>query len=283
MSRDGRAIRVRRNRALGAALLGVASCGLPPPEATLLDPAVIKPSSSQEERGLVWMFPGLVGVPWELGPAYRGLRDAGLDKVVRFFQWDVPAPDFVAHLTRYEDNAAQAQEVAAAIVKYRERYPWQPIDLVGYSAGGFMALQVAEALPEDVRLRTVVLAQAGVSPTYDLTAALRRIDGELIVLYTPSDWLLGGAFTALFGTLDRQFVESAGKNGFDLEAAVLIEAQRAQVTQVPWSEEWAKCGHPGGHMAILQYRWNRYIVAPYLIESDETGGAPAAERPSTAP
>jgi pimeloyl-ACP methyl ester carboxylesterase len=284
MRRVGHVSRLRMSAALCVASLCVLSCGVPP-EPTLLDPALLKPSSAQEERGLVWMFPGLVGVPWELGPAYRGLRDAGLNKVVRFFQWDIPAPDFISHLTRYEDNAEQAKDVAAAIAKYRRRYPQQPIDLVGYSAGGFMALKVAEALPEDVRVRNVILAQPGTSPTYDLSAALWRIEGELVVFYTPSDTLLGGVFTTLFGTLDREFVESAGKNGFDLETAAPIEAQRARVTQVPWSEEWAKYGHPGDHMAILQYRWNKYIVAPYLVDPEDlriespadAGNAAAAE------
>ena len=268
MRRTARIVYVPTALALWAALLCATGCGVPP-ETTLLDPAVIKPSSSQQEHGLLWMFPGLVGVPWELGPAYRGLRDAGLDKAVRFFQWDVPAPDFVAHLTRYEDNAAQAKEVAAAIVKYRRRYPQQPIDLVGYSAGGFMALRVAEALPEDVRLRNVVLAQPGVSPTYDLTPALRRIEGQLITFYTPSDWFLSGIFPRLVGTMDRQFVESAGKNGFDLTVAVPIEAQRAKVQQVPWSADWARYGHRGDHLSILQYRWNKYIVAPYLVDPED--------------
>jgi hypothetical protein len=47
---------------LWAMLSCIAGCGVPP-EATLLDPAALKASSRQSERGLVWMFPGLVGVP----------------------------------------------------------------------------------------------------------------------------------------------------------------------------------------------------------------------------
>ncbi len=262
-------LRTSRNVVCVAVLAGLAGCGLPPPEATLLDPAVFKPSGQKQERGLVWMFPGLVGVPWELGPAYRGLRDAGLTKQVQFYQWEIMAPDFFAHLTRYEANCAEAREVADRIAEYARRYPGRPIDLVGYSAGGFMALLVAEALPPDVRLNNVVLAQPAVSPSYDLTAALRPIDGKLVNFYSPHDWALSGVFCWLFGTMDRRYVATAGMRGFALEAMALDEEQTAKIEQVPWSPVMAEYGHPGNHAAILQYRWNKYFVSPYVVDAED--------------
>jgi pimeloyl-ACP methyl ester carboxylesterase len=260
---------------ISAGLVYVAGCGVPP-EPTLLDPAVLKPSAQQAEQGLVWMFPGLIGVPWELGPAYRGLRDAGLDKDVQFFQWDIPAPDFLAHLTRYEDNVVQAQEVADHIVKYRKRYPEQPIDLIGYSAGGFMALLVTEQLPPEVHVRNVILAQPAVSPSYDLTHALEHVGGKLINFYCERDWALSGAFTQIFGTMDRCYVSAAGMKGFKLDAAVADADLRERVEQVPWTPAMAVYGHPGNHIAILQYRWNKFVVAPYLVDPEDLRIEPAA-------
>ncbi len=253
---------------ISVGLVYVAGCGVPP-EPTLLDPAVLKPSSQQAEHGLVWMFPGLIGVPWELGPAYRGLRDAGLDKEVQFFQWDIPAPDFLAHLTRYEDNVVQAREVAGHVTEYRKRYPEQPIDLVGYSAGGFMALLVTEQLPPDVHVRNVILAQPGVSPSYDLTPALEHIDGKLVNFYCERDWALSSAFTQIFGTMDRCYVSTAGMKGFKLDAAVANADLREKVEHVPWTPVMALYGHPGNHVAILQYRWNKYFMTPYVVEPDK--------------
>jgi pimeloyl-ACP methyl ester carboxylesterase len=192
-------------------------------------------------------------------------------------------------LTDYQANQAQAAAVAAEILTYRQEHPDSPIDLVGYSAGGMIALWVAEALPEDVRLRNILLAQPDISPTYDLTESLRRIDGKLVVFYSPNDWVLSAVFSRIFGTMDRQFVVAAGKVGFDLEVAVPDESLRAKVEQVGWSLEWAATGHPGNHMAVLQYRWNKYCVAPYLVEPenlrieadpatiDPTDGAPAGQ------
>ena len=233
------------------------------------DPAVIKPSSHKAEQGLVWMFPGLVGAWWELGPAYRGLRDAGLDKQVRFFQWAVPAPDFFAHLFGTERNVAQARAVVDEIVEYRRLYPDEPIDLVGYSAGGYLALVVAEMLPPEVRLHNVVLAQPDVSPTYDLTVALEHVDGKLVNFYSSREWMLSGLFTTLFGTMDRQYVPSAGKDGFDLEVAVPDETLRAKVEQVPWTAEMSSVGSPSNHVTVFTYEWNKYFVAPYVVDPDD--------------
>jgi pimeloyl-ACP methyl ester carboxylesterase len=256
-------------RAIVSALFGTlmcaAGCGIVPPEATLLDPAVRKPTELQAQRGLVWLFPGIVGVPWELGPAYRGLCAAGLDKEVRFFEWDIPAPDFFAHLTRYAANEESAAEVADQIAEYHRRYPEQPIDLVGYSAGGFLAVLIVEALPPDVHVHNVVLAQPAISPTYDLTPALERIDAKLVNFYCARDWLLSGLFAFVFGTMDREHTASAGLLGFNLDVAAPDPELRSKVEEIAWSPVMAKYGHPGNHMGILDDRWNKYCIAPYVV------------------
>jgi hypothetical protein len=35
-------------------------------------------------------------------------------------------------------------------------------------------------------------------------------------------------------------------------------------------------GHPGNHIAILQYRWNKFVVAPYLVDPEDLRIEPAA-------
>lgn len=249
-------------------LAGLLSCG-GVPDHGIIDDAILKSQSQQADRGLVWLFPGLVGATNELEPAYRAFRDAGIDKKYRFFEWDRPGPDFMGHLVHYEANRAQAAQIAAEITEYRESHPDAPIDLVGYSAGGALAVWVAEALPEDVRISRIVIAQSDLSPEYDLTVALEHVDDQLVHFYCPTDWILSGGFNVLFGTLDREYVVGAGKDGFVLEQAVADETLRDKVEQVAWEAEWTDYGHPGNHIAILQYRWNRYIVAPYLLEDIE--------------
>ncbi len=176
----------------------------------------------------------------------------------------------------YVQNVFQAAEVAAQIAAYKADYPDRPVILVGYSAGGFMAVKVAELLPEDVKLQRVIIAQPSLSPTYDLTVALRHIDDQLVSFYAPSDWFLSGVFSEAAGTMDRQYEATAGKEGFDDEVAVPDAALRRKLRQVPWSVLWLAYGHDGNHMSIQEYAWNRYIVAPYVLGADETE-AEAAE------
>jgi len=227
-------------------------------------------------RGLLWVFPGVGAGTISVWPACQGLRDGGVDAEIRVMQWDRPWPDILGQLTDHEANQAQAADVARQIAAYRERHPAAAVDLVGYSGGGGLALMVAEALPEGVHVRNVVLAQPAVGPTHDLTRALRHVDGQLVNFYSPHDWLILGAGTETFGTVDRQYVASAGKEGFNLAVAAPDETLRAKVVQVSWTPEMIWSGHLGNHVSIMGYTWNRDYVAPHLRPARQ----PAATRPS---
>lgn len=248
-----------------AACLAVTGCFRPP-----------APTMMQEQRGLVWMFPGIGGGAWYLQGAYHGFRDAGVDAEIRINEWDTPFYNALGHLTEFAENRRQAAEAAEKITEYWEQHPGARIDLVGYSAGGGMAVLVTEALPQAVRLHNVVLVQAAVSPTHDLTAALQRIDGRLVNLYSELDWFVLGLGTGALGTVDRKYVASAGKNGFNLEVAVPDEAQRAKVEQHRWDPEMIWTGHLGNHASILLYAWNKKYVAPYLPHSPDAATAPSS-------
>lgn len=266
----GRGIRVLQIVAGGALVLGIVGLGAcgSASDISAIESVVVQAATQHAERGALWMFPGLVGWPDELEPAYKAYRDAGLQKSVRFFGWNEPRPDFMTHLTDLDSNRAQARAVAAQITSYARTFPEAPIDLVGYSAGAAMAIFVCEALPDDVRVRNIVLAQADLSPSYELTTALRHMTGKIVHFYCPTDVFLSGGFNLLFGTLDRRYAIAVGKDGFVPEIAIPDESQRHRLIQLGWSEEWAEFGHPGNHVAILQYRWNRFIVSPYVVEPE---------------
>jgi pimeloyl-ACP methyl ester carboxylesterase len=223
------------------------------------------PTARQAERGLVWMLPGVEGGPWSMYWAHAAFRDAGVKSEIRIFEWQRPFGP-LRNLTDYEGNRRKATEIAEEIAGYRQEHPGGPIDLVGYSGGGGLAIMVVEALPESVRLRNVVLAQPAISPDYDLTTALSRIDGKLVNFYSPYDWLILGVGTRLFGTMDRRQVASAGKERFNLELAVHQPALRAKVEQRSWELRMVGDGHFAGHFGILSYWWNRRHVAPYLLD-----------------
>lgn len=221
------------------------------------------------------MFPGINGREWFAG-AYRGLRDGGVEAAIRVHDWK--GAEIVANLSDYRNRAA-ADAIAAELAAYRAKHPGSPIDLVGYSGGGGLAIMVAEALPPEVRLRNVVLAQPAVSRDYGLCPALEHVDGRLVNFYCPSDWVILGAGTTVFGTIDRKHVASAGKEGFDLQAAVPDEDMRNLVEQRAWSWDMFWTGHAGGHLGLAMREWNKRYVAPLLLPDTASDIRPRFDYP----
>lgn len=214
-------------------------------------------------RGLVYFFPGIEGGPWMLEWARRAARDAGCDAEFRTLDWQ--RLDVLGNLVELERNRARAAHVAQELVAFRAATPDAPIDLVGYSGGGGLAVMIAEALPESLRIRNLVLVHAAISPTHDLTTALRRVDGALVNFYSRGDWVILGLGTRAFGAMDRTHTDSAGHVGFDLPRAVPDAALRARVQQVSWTPAMIRSGHWGGHATIITYGFNKTYVAPYLL------------------
>jgi pimeloyl-ACP methyl ester carboxylesterase len=221
------------------------------------------PSPCELERGLVWFFPGVGGGNYLIERPYRALRDGGVGSAIRVHAWWRPFGTLL-NLCSYRDNRAAAAKIAADITAYAREFPGRPIDLLGYSGGGGMAIMTAEALPENVRVRNVVLVHPAISARYDLTETLRRVDGRLVNFYSRLDWWTLGLGTSLFGTMDRKFTCSAGMCGLDLSRAVPDEALRTRVVQDSWGRDDLAQLHLGGHPGILGYRWNRAFVAPLL-------------------
>ena len=220
--------------------------------------------TKQLELGLVYMFPGIEGGYWSLGEARRAFRDAGIDSAIYTHEWKYPFL-WLGNLTDYSANRDAAQKAAERIVDYYSRYPGRPVDLVGYSGGGGLAVMTAEALPADVQVRHVILVHAAISPTYDLTGALKNIQGDLVNFYSPYDWFMLGLGTSVFGTIDSEHVAAAGQTGFDLDEAVSEDVLRPKVKQHEWSLEALRHGHLGGHLTIAFYQWNRDKVAKCLM------------------
>lgn len=249
-------MRVRRPLRLAGLLplllLAGAGCWSPP-----------APSIQEYDRGLIWLFPGVEGGAWLLAEPYRAMRDAGVSAAIRCHEW-TPLLGTFENLTSLQRNRYAALQTAAWIAEYSREHPQATIDLVGYSGGGGMAVLVAEALPPETPLRNVVLVQAAISPDYDLTAVLRRVRGQVVNLHAPLDWLILGAGTRTFGTLDRKYTPSAGKDGFDLAKAVPDESLRPRLVQRAWTAGDVLSGHTGMHGSIFNYTWNQRIVAPYL-------------------
>ncbi len=252
--RPSRTLSLCLSSALGLliSLTGWSGCWVPP-----------EPTTEELELGLVYMFPGIEGGPTTLKVPYDALRAGGMEAAVRVHDPARPL-GLITNLIGWDQNHADAQRIADEVAEYHANWPDAPIDLIGYSGGGAMVVLVAEQLPVDVTVRNALLLAPALSPDYDLTPALQNITGKLVNFHSSRDTFWLDVFTRTFGTMDRNFVTSAGKNGFDLDAAVPDAELRAHVEQLGWNEKWAAAGHWGGHVAIFVPEWNRLFVAPYL-------------------
>ncbi len=231
------------------------------------------------DNGLVWLLPGIEGGAWSLAEATRALVDFGLASEVRVYDWWQPNP--MRNLTELNENRERARQIATAIAAFHAEHPSAPIDLVGYSGGGGLAVFVAEALPPQVRLRSLILVQAAISPDFDLSNALAHVDECLANFYCPTDVFILGAGTRLFGTMDRRFVAAAGQSGIHLEAAVPDASLRGKVRQTAWTPADIATGHLGHHNGCLTYAWNARHVAPLLARPRGAESLPKAESPAS--
>ncbi|MCH8805512.1 MAG: hypothetical protein IH986_05435 [Planctomycetes bacterium] len=230
-----------------------------------------EPTPEQLSRGHVWMLSGIEGASWPLQWAYRGLRDGGVDAAIRTFAWQMPFVS-LANVVMHARNRRQAAELARGITAYRAQYPSAPVDLIGYSGGGGIAIMAAEALSGDVAVRNIILAQPAISRDYDLTEALHHVEGHVVNFHSRLDWFILGLGTLVLGTMDRRHSIAAGKGGFDLEQAVPEANLRAKVEQRPWDRTALRgAGHFGNHLSILRRKWNQQYVAPYLWHNASGG------------
>lgn len=224
---------------------------------------------TENSTGLIWILPGVEQAPGDLKPIVKKFRKAGVRAEIRILDWD-RFFGVVANVVDIKQNKKYAECVARDITLWSKNHAGESIDIVGYSGGGGLAVMVAEALPQDIRLRHIILAQPAMSPTHDLTAALRRVDEKLVHFHSPHDWIILHLGTRIFGTIDRKHVASSGKVGLDIEKAIPDESMRHKLEDHEWTIDMLKTGHYGGHAPITFAKWSEVYIAPYLLPKTET-------------
>ncbi len=219
------------------------------------------------EHGLVLVLPGMEGRGRLNINIARGLEEGGVESAIEIFDWGTSIPGgMLINLADHDRNLRAAQEVKDRIMRYRRSHPGRPIQLIGHSAGGGMAIMATEALPRDVQLTSVILLAPALSPEYDLCRALRRTRYGVFSYYSKHDRVYLVLGTSVFGTVDRRHGPSAGAVGFrrperaGSDAATLY----TKLHQVRWQSEMRRYGHWGGHTGWADRRFVRRYVAPLI-------------------
>ena len=222
-------------------------------------------SSTRRDRGIVFFAEAArwLCVRWSFVRVARGLAAGGVDGSIELFRWSSGWRGFLAipALMSHAVMRRRGGRLAEKIVRYQERHPDRPVDLVGYSSGAYVVLVALESLPDDVTVRTVVLLAPTVWPQYDLTAALRHVNGRLIAVHSRGDWLINGLGPLVFGTADRRHRPAAGMVGFRRRPADDV-ADRFVSVQHTW--RFARSGYFGDHFTVAGSGMARDHLAAWL-------------------
>jgi pimeloyl-ACP methyl ester carboxylesterase len=224
------------------------------------------PDSGPAPAGVVFVVGGVGGLD-ALGPSAEwALPAAGVRHEVREFDWTHGKLRLLRDLQDLRHLLAKADELAALVRAVKAEAPDRPVYLVGHSAGAGLILAASERLPPATVERMVLLSPA-VSPTFDLRPALRATRGEVVTFCSALDGFFLDWGTSTFGTVDRVYGPSAGKDGFrepdglDAEGRALYR----RLVQAPW--DWSCLfdfrgwGHTSTSMPLFVYKH----VAPWLM------------------
>jgi pimeloyl-ACP methyl ester carboxylesterase len=162
--------------------------------------------------------------------------------------------------------------------KYRAD-PRTRIYLSGHSGGTAIAVWALERLPPDVKVDTLLLIASALSPTYDLSPALRRVRGRAYALHSPYDPVLGIG-TRMFGTIDGIRTDAAGRVGFTPPPTAADPPQYAKLTTVGYGPGWIRLSNIGDHIGPMMRPFAREVIAPLLQTGVLRQIAGAATRPA---
>ncbi|MEO6435161.1 MAG: hypothetical protein ABIP55_05310, partial [Tepidisphaeraceae bacterium] len=198
----------------------------------------------------------------------RGLRDGGYAGEVKAYDWTGDDVGLAA-LTVKRRHKEQSAAIAQILIDQARAHPGSRITITTHSAGAGIIVWALAQLPRDITIDTLVFLAPALSPTYDLTPALRHVSGKAYVFYSPYDAAVLGMGTTMFGTVDGVKTEASGKVGFQRPATADAE-QYAKIVQFPYRTSWVKLGNIGDHIGVMRRAFAREVLAPLLVRGSVT-------------
>ena len=248
---------------------GLAGCGLP------------YDTSDRYQRGLVLVLTGVEGRSPLNENICHGLNDGGVNWAIELVDWTVHVPGaYLVNLRNQARNRRKAEEIAQRVVRYQMAFPHNPVVLVGQSGGGAMAVWAAEALPPGAKVDGLVLVSVSLSPGYRLDVALERSRRGIVSFCSRRDWVMLGAGTTVWGTMDGQHSPAAGRVGFQRPAEGRPALLYQRLFEIPWTAAMSECWPGGQHLTagsrgfaerylapfVLAQRWDEWTVQRILAE-----------------
>lgn len=218
------------------------------------------------EQEVLFILDGVGGMQFVPLLVRRALRQEGIALATVFDHWQYGLRGEIwTDLMWHRRNRVVAARFARLIWRYRKQFPQSHIHLLACSGGAGIAAFALEELPERTRLETLILACPGLSPSYNLAPALRKVQ-RCYALVSREDKAILGVGTRLFGTTDRRHATAAGCAGFRIPAG-LDAGDRAvydRLREIHWTPELAQLGHYGGHTGWAANPFLRKHLMPMI-------------------
>jgi hypothetical protein len=227
--------------------------------------ADVEPAAVTAKGALLLHLPGIGGYRMCDFQMLGGLRDGGLSGNIKEVVYDWTENDPGIHaLQAYDRNQKESQKIAEMIIAHKQADPTSPIYLTAHSGGCGLAIWALEKLPPDVNVQIVVLIAPALSPTYDLSNALRHVNGRMYAFSSLLDTIVLDTGTRMFGTIDGVQTQAAGYSGFIQPKSADPQLYKKLISHA-YSSDWMRYGDYGDHIGGMSRRFSAAILAPLIV------------------
>lgn len=188
---------------------------------------------------------------------------AGKNLRVKRFFWNHGIGRPFRDLLDREHINRKGTELAELIEEMQEADEFRTVQIVAKSGGCLVAVKAMELLPENVVTRVILLSPS-ISPSYDLSPAMKAAK-EVNCFYSTFDRLILGLGTSIFGTSDGVRTVGAGCVGFiNPPRRCKFPDQYKKLSQEKWEPHMLKQMHNGMHFGSSATPWLLHNVVPLL-------------------
>lgn len=226
-------------------------------------------------QGTLFLLGGIndvlvVGHAWR-----RFLKASGLPHHIELICWQqgLWATLTFADLWRKSHHHVTATQLARCIRATQRTRPAGPIHILAHSAGTAIAAYALERLAPEEAITSAAFVASGLSPRYDLTAALDRTTYGILSVESWLDAFFLGIGTSLLGSVDRRWGPAAGMVGF--------RTASEKLHRVRWSPSFVRQGWLGGHISIAAPGFVRGTLAPWVRQAEGSEASGSGLRANT--
>ena len=216
-----------------------------------------------------------------------GLADGGYQGHLQHYIWTTYLGAVMDQVS-LSHNRREGRELAAKIQTFLDTHSDGEVNLIGLSAGTGVVVFALEALELKHKVQNVVMLSSSLSADYDLTGALRRVDGGMYFLWSPDDPILADVVPIL-GTVDRSSHDTApaGMWGARMPSGgseFTRDLYSRKVHNIRWHTEPILGPLRLPHAGSISRAVIRDMVAPILVHNSRAAKPPEPKAvPSPAP